>query len=196
MVAWTLPSSSFSVTVTITDDDGNISVALLNATVSNVAPALQLPSNAVVDDSNTYQGSGSFTDPGNDSWSGTIDYGDGSGVQQLALNGKNFSPDHDYADYGVYQVSVTISDDDGSATVGVFSVEIRHVCPQHTGLPAPSTDLNGDYKCEDVNGNGRLDFAVVVLQCHRDDYGRRRQYQRCFVKCDSLKRSTRPATAF
>lgn len=153
---------AFSVTVTITDGDGNMGVAVLNATVSNVAPALQLPSNAVVDDSNTYQGSGSFTDPGNDTWSGTIDYGDGSGVQQLALNGKSFSPDHDYADYGIYQVSVTISDDDGAATVGSFSVEIRHICPQHTGLPAPSTDLNGDNKCEDVNGNGRLDFADIV----------------------------------
>ncbi len=153
---------SYSVAVTVTDNNGDAGVGVLNVTVSNVAPVLQLPSNIVIDNDYTYQSSGSFTDPGNDTWSGTINYGDGSGAQQLALNGNDFTLNHDYADYGVYLVNVTISDDDGATTVGSLSVQIRHVCPLFTGLNDASIDSDGDNKCEDINGNSRLDFADIV----------------------------------
>jgi hypothetical protein len=35
-------------------------------------------------------------------------------------------------------------------------------CPMLTGLSAQSQDLDSDGKCEDINGNGRLDFDDVV----------------------------------
>ncbi|MCX2983457.1 hypothetical protein EYC98_21590, partial [Halieaceae bacterium IMCC14734] len=48
-------------------------------------------------------------------------YGDGSGVQALALNpDKSFALNHSYAVSGVYTVTVTVSDEDGG--IGVTSV--------------------------------------------------------------------------
>lgn len=152
----------YSVTVTVTDDSNDVGVGVITVTVSNVAPVLQLPSNSAMDNVFAYQNSGSFSDPGNDTWSATVDYGDGSSVQPLALNGNDFTLDHVYTDYGIYQITITVSDNDGSSAVASFTVEIRHVCPTHTGLNGQSIDQDGDNKCEDLNGNGRLDFADVV----------------------------------
>ena len=86
-----------------------------------------------------------------------------TGSQTLALNGKSFSLSHDYADYGVYQVAVTVTDDEGLLGASSFQAEIRHVCPTLGGSTEPSLDNDADLKCEDVNGNSRLDFSDVVL---------------------------------
>jgi len=42
--------------------------------------------------------SSTFTDPGADTWTANVNYGDGSGVQPLVLTGKTFSLSHVYAD--------------------------------------------------------------------------------------------------
>ena len=64
----------------------------------------------------TYTASGSFTDPGADTWTATVDYGDGSGTGALALSGKTFSLSHTYAAAGPFTVTVRVSDDDVTAT--------------------------------------------------------------------------------
>lgn len=113
------PSLSFA-------DDGNYLIGLLVTnstgasatdtvwiTVNNVAPVAQL-SGAAVDASGNFSASGSFSDPGDDVWAGTVDYGDGSGIQPLALNlDKTFSLAHTYQLAGTFTVEVCISDDDG-----------------------------------------------------------------------------------
>jgi hypothetical protein len=64
-----------------------------------------------------FASSGFFSDPGADSWIGTVDYGDGSGSQSLSLNSdKTFSLNHTYPAAGVYNVIVTVTDDDGGAS--------------------------------------------------------------------------------
>ncbi|MDR1264182.1 MAG: hypothetical protein LBK42_01090 [Propionibacteriaceae bacterium] len=67
-------------------------------------------------------GDGFFTDPGADSWTATVDYGDGSGPQALALDGKTFLLDHVYAKAGSYFVTVSVSDQAGAST-GTVTVE-------------------------------------------------------------------------
>ncbi len=62
---------------------------------------------------------GSFTDPGADApWTGTVDYGDGTGVQTLAVdsNNKTFNLSHTYGHAGTYTVTVTIKDKDGDSS--------------------------------------------------------------------------------
>ena len=68
---------------------------------------------AAVDEGSLFSRSGSFIDPGADSWTARVDYGDGSGVQPLTLNGdKTFDLSHTYADDGDYRVTVSVRDDD------------------------------------------------------------------------------------
>ncbi|HEY6854066.1 MAG TPA: PKD domain-containing protein [Gemmatimonadales bacterium] len=116
-----------SYTVTLLVSDGSLMAsAATTANVANVAPAVGAIAGANIADGDTYSATGSFTDPGADTWTATVDYGDGSGAQPLALVGKNFSLSHVYSHVGPgpFTVTVTVQDDDGgtgsaSATVAV-----------------------------------------------------------------------------
>jgi hypothetical protein len=73
-----------------------------------------------------YAANGSFADPGNDAWTASVDYGDGSGPQPVSLSGKTFALSHVYAAAGTFRVTVTVGDDGGasgsaSATVNVIT---------------------------------------------------------------------------
>ncbi len=87
------------------------------------------------------------------------DFGDGS---TSALR----NPAHTYADPGTYTVALTASasghPDDTVRAVGRIAVTGAAVLavPGGAGLPR---DLDGDGLYDDVNGNGRKDFADVVL---------------------------------
>ena len=56
---------------------------------------------------------GSFDDPGHDTWTATVDYGDGGGPRPLALSGRSFALSHRYSRSGTYTVTVSVSGDDG-----------------------------------------------------------------------------------
>ena len=74
--------------------------------VNNVDPAVDAGPDATIDEGSTFTQCGSFTDPGADTWTATVDYGDGSGEQPLLLNSdKTFNLSHTYADDGVYTVT-------------------------------------------------------------------------------------------
>ena len=82
-------------------------------------------------------GGGSFSDPGADTWTGTVDYGDGSGVQALALNpGKTFDISHAYGHAGDYTVTVTVSDDDSGVGSDTFMAHVANVAPTITAISA------------------------------------------------------------
>jgi hypothetical protein len=95
------------------------------ATISNVAPSIAAIAGATLLPGETYAANGSFTDPGADTWTATVDYGDGSGTGPLALTAKTFALSHAYASAGTFTVTVKVSDDDvtsaGTATVNVIT---------------------------------------------------------------------------
>ena len=118
--------------------DGNYNVRLIvrdvrnladtittTATISNVAPSIAAIAGATLLPGETYAANGSFTDPGADTWTATVDYGDGSGTGPLALTAKTFALSHAYASAGTFTVTVKVSDDDvtsaGTATVNVIT---------------------------------------------------------------------------
>jgi PKD repeat protein len=94
----------------------------------------------------------------------------GDGATSTAL-----SPHHVYTTPGLYTVSLTVTGSDGRTNtvtkdhlvhaidaVPVTTTTPFPVVPIPGGVGAPM-DLDGDGRYEDVNGNGRLDFADVTL---------------------------------
>ncbi|MBI4339085.1 MAG: fibronectin type III domain-containing protein, partial [Chloroflexi bacterium] len=132
-------SGTFAVTVTVTDDDGGVGSATAIVTVKNVAPAVNAGPDASINEGGTFNSGGSFTDPGADTWSATVSYGDGSGIQALPLAGKTFALSHLYKDNGAFRVTVTVKDDDGGVGADIALVTVKNLPPTVDAGP----DLNG-----------------------------------------------------
>jgi PKD repeat protein len=122
----------YTVTVTVTDKDGTSDSETFKINVANVPPTVSAGGNATINEGSTFTRNGSFTDPGADTWTATVDYGDGSGVQPLTLTGKTFYLSHLYADNGLYTVTVTVTDDDGELGSASFQVNVANVPPTAT----------------------------------------------------------------
>ncbi|HET7654029.1 MAG TPA: PKD domain-containing protein [Acidimicrobiales bacterium] len=118
----------YTATATVTDDDGGVGADSTSVTVRNVAPTVDVGSDATADEGGPFSQSGSFTDPGADTWSASVDYGDSSGAQPLAVNGKSFSLAHTYAQDGSYTVTVTVRDGVDEDT-DTLVVTVRNVAP-------------------------------------------------------------------
>jgi uncharacterized repeat protein (TIGR03803 family) len=117
--------------------------------ITNVTPTVDAGPDVSLIVGETLAGSGSFSDPGPDTWSASVDYGDGSLTQSLVLVGMAFSLDHLYTTAGTFTVSVTVEDGEGTGTdtlsVQVDSVEdsIGGLIEEVQGLIGPPGPLNG-----------------------------------------------------
>jgi len=120
---------NFTVTVTVTDDDGGVGQATFDVLVTNTVPVVAAGPDGAIDEGSTFASAGAFVDPDVDAWSATVDYGDGTGVLPLALNpDKSFALSHTYADDGVFTVTVRV--DDGSGVgLDVATVTVSNVDP-------------------------------------------------------------------
>jgi hypothetical protein len=137
-----LDQGTYAVTVTVTDSDGDSGSATATVVVLNVAPSVTAGSCGAINEGDTFVTSGSFTDPGvNDTWSATVDYGDGSGVQEVALDGGAFLLEHTYLNQGTYTVTVTVTDDDGGSGSDVIVVDVANVTPVIESILAPIEPL-------------------------------------------------------
>mgnify|MGYP000948042177 CR=1 FL=1 len=133
-------SDNYVITATVTDDDGASDSAVVTLTVDNVAPAVDAGGNVALDEGGLFTRSGTFTDPGTDTWTAAVDYGDGSETQPLTLDsGKTFDLSHVYADNGVYTVTVTVWDDDGGIGSKSFTVTVDNVVPAVGGVTGQET---------------------------------------------------------
>ena len=78
----------------------------------------------------TFTTAGTFLDPGADTWTATVDYGDGSGAQPLTLGtDRAFALSHRYADDGHYTVTVTVRDDDTGVGTATLIVDVHNIAP-------------------------------------------------------------------
>jgi hypothetical protein len=108
--------------------------------VNNVPPVLSANpnDNLTVDEGSTFTRTIFVTDPGIlDNFTGSVDFGDGSAVQALALPAgtTSFQISHIYADDkpGGYNVTINLTDKDGGvATPLVFNVTVLNVPPTLT----------------------------------------------------------------
>ena len=129
-------STPYTVTLTVTNAGGLTNVASTTATISNVAPSVSAMSGATTVVGQSFITSGTFTDPGQDSWTATVNYGDGSGTQALALSGETFQLSHVYRAVGTYSITVTVTDDDGAAGVGQATVIVQSAQQAQQALQA------------------------------------------------------------
>ena len=169
----------YRVTVSVRDDDMVDPEwwvdSFFDVFVGNVAPTVDAGADATVDEGSLFGRSGSFTDPGADSWTARVDYGDGSGVQPLTLNGdKTFDLSHTYADDGDYRVTVSVRDDDMVDpdwwVESFFDVFVSNMAPELAPIGNQSVDEQTELEfvatASDVPSDTltfSLDVAAIAL---------------------------------
>lgn len=147
------------------DDEGSIIPVVSSPgsfEVLNSPPVVNAGPDAVLALGDTFNGTGTINDPGDNVWTGTVDYGDGTIETLSSIVGTAFSLSHTYQNAGLYVVTVNISDDEGAFGADTLQVEVTKIYITLPGLLQPARDLNGDGLAEDINGNGRLDFDDIV----------------------------------
>jgi hypothetical protein len=132
--------------VTVTDDGGAVAWQPFTVTVTNVAPTVEAGPNATIAEGGTFVGSGWFSDPGTETWTATVDYGDGSGVKPLALNAdKTFALSHVYGHEGSYGVTVVVRDDGNLTGSDTLTVAATNVTPTVEAGPTATIAEGGTF---------------------------------------------------
>ncbi len=165
------PQDTYTITVTVTDDDTGSDTATIDTLVKNVAPVIDSVASDATFDDKAEEGepvtvSGTFSDVGTlDTHTGSVDWGDGT-VTPATIGTGTFSASHAYAAGGVYTVEVTITDDDtgevsATTTAVVTGVGINGGVLQIVGTA-------GDDHVDVQPVNGEIDvFASFVTPHHR-----------------------------
>ncbi|MBQ4202230.1 MAG: hypothetical protein II655_00860, partial [Thermoguttaceae bacterium] len=115
----TVPEQSCSISARVSRGAASW-VASTSATIRNVAPQIELTFPFSVAPGATATISGSFADPGSDTWTGTILFGDeapGALPVPLVFNAKTFSASHSYASSGWFDAVVSIADGKETSTL-------------------------------------------------------------------------------
>jgi len=154
----------YTVTVTVTDDNGGSGEDTFLVTVNNLAPTLDAGGDQTVDEGTFITlAPATFTDPGVDNalggtsedFTATITWGDGttepaaditlvevSGSEGVLTTG-TVQAQHTYADDGIYAVTLTVSDDDGGTKSDTLTVTVNNVAPQLTLDPVAAINEDG-----------------------------------------------------
>jgi hypothetical protein len=141
---WVPPDGPLTVPVTVvvtdTGQPARSTPVTFNVTVVNVAPTVDVGPDANVDPTlgTTFTRTGSFADPGADTSTARVNYGDGTGDQPLALNpDKTFVLNHTYAGIGTFPVTVTVTDEDGGVGTDTVAVTVADLTGPTIRTPQP-----------------------------------------------------------
>jgi hypothetical protein len=137
---------SYVVTFSVTDDDGGATVDSVAVTVLNVAPVVSAVPAAAALLSQPFSQVITFSDPGSENWTASVDFGDGTvpaSVPVLDLADRSFTLAHTYATSGAVTVSVSVNDGQASGTVN-FAVNIVPVAAPTVDPVAAQTIPEGE----------------------------------------------------
>lgn len=142
----------------------------LNVAPVNDVPVIELGSAISVKLGNTLAAGGSFTDPDQDTWSGKVTYGDGSAEQPIVLGAnQSFTLSHLYAQFGTYNLTVTIDDGKGgvatdTATVTVAADPVQAVAD--TVATSEGVAVTVNVLANDTQGSGGVVITITGAPSH------------------------------
>src|SRR5262249_37920852 len=145
--------------VTVNVSDGIVMVSkTFNLVVNNVAPSFTLPASVTLTlaDAGVFSiPSTSFTDPGTDVWTGTVNYG--AGTRPLVINAaaKTFALAPTFGPGGPYTVTVTLNDQDGGTLTRTMTVSVP-------AAPVPTVAYVDDAWAGFTNGQAIADADPVA----------------------------------
>ena len=143
-----IQDGSYTITVTVLDDDGGSGEATKDVTVANVSPSVDITEASVTGNvGDTITIHGIYTDPGSaDTHTANIEWRDGTSDIDVAVTGNMFSFSHAYTtavDDTIRVCIVDDSDDTGCDTVDVSITTAQNV--------APDVDAGGEYVTDEGN---------------------------------------------
>ncbi|MFA5366979.1 MAG: PKD domain-containing protein [Dehalococcoidia bacterium] len=156
----------YTVTLTVTDNNGAIGTAATAATIANVAPTVNAgPDMEDVPIGSIINFNGSFTDPG---WLDTHtiawDFGDGT----PAVTGM-LTPSHAYTSGGDYTATLTVTDDDGG--IGTDTAAINVNAPPVADPGGPYTGNEGSPVTFNGSGSYDPDGTIASFEWDLDNDG-------------------------
>ena len=125
----------------VVDDGGLAATDSVTVQVTNVVPEVTLPASSTVVAGKPWSLSGSFADPGDDTFSATADLADGAGWTPLDLTGQDFTLTATFATTGTKQVKVEVCDGKECSPVSTTVT----VTPAPTPPPSTTWPWDGFY---------------------------------------------------
>ena len=126
--AWTpTVPGTFSLTVRVTDNNSPPlgDAQTFTITANDVAPTVTLGSNVSIGQGTVFSRSGSFSSSIPGTFKAAVDYGDGTGLQPLALSpSRTFTLSHAYSRPGTFAVTVDVTDSFGMVGRQTLSVSV------------------------------------------------------------------------
>lgn len=163
------PFDSYTISVTVTDDDTGTGSDTQSVTVNNVAPAITTfvtdsPFCGSADENEMVTATLEFTDPGTlDTHEVIVDWGDGnSDTIQLSGGERTLAPTHVYATGGVFNVTVSVQDDDTAIDLASTTVVVTGVGVAGDTLYVVGTD-GDDQVSINQTGNGTIKVHADFL---------------------------------
>ncbi len=154
-----LNDGSFSVTLTVQDDDGGVATYTLGIEVENVAPSVEAGADReYISEGEAINFTAIITDPGTlDTHTALWDFDDGATSDQLQVT-------HRFADNGNFIVVLTVTDDSGGTNTTTFRVAVSNVRPIITASSNATEIEEGDSVSFTVDWTdpGVLDEHTVV----------------------------------
>jgi PKD repeat protein len=119
------PAITTTYTVTVTETSTTLtSTDSVTVTVNNVAPTANAGADQTVNEGDTVNFSGSFTDPGtSDTHTFSWNFGDSN------TTSGTLTPTHVYTDNGTFTVTLTVTDNDGGVGTDTLTVTVNNVAP-------------------------------------------------------------------